>query len=167
MNLNYRSLRHSQARMLMIIRLRHPSFPERDLLHHLAQAIDDGALDLVFSRTRIDDLAANVTSDPNLINFHLLVRADGDLGDLGKITAMAEVKCDAKCGAFGKLPLAPARFLRRELNDVAHSSRIQSHRPRPTASRPWSGRHSHSALEQVEPELHRVFAGGVREFIDK
>lgn len=73
----------------MVIRLHDAALLERDLLNHLAQAIHYGALHLVFGRTWIDDVAANISRDPDLVDLDLLVRVNGDFGGLGKIPAMA------------------------------------------------------------------------------
>ena len=90
-----RRLRHSQHRVLMIVRLHDGPVFQRDFLHHFAQAIYDRALHLSFGGTGIDDVAANVSRDPDFIHFDFLVGVDGDFGDFGKVTAMAEMERDA------------------------------------------------------------------------
>lgn len=123
-NFHGRRLGDSKPGVLTVIGLHDPSFLERDLLNHFAHAVNDRALHLILGCARIDDVTSDVAGDPYFVDLDLLVCADGDLGDFGKVTAMAEVEGDAERRTFGQGPLSPAGFFRRQLNDGAHARRI-------------------------------------------
>ena len=116
-----RRLRHPQHWVLMIVRLHDAPVFQRDFLHHFAQAIYDCALHLRFGGTGIDNVAADVARDPDFIHFDFLVCVDGDFGDFGKVTAMAEMERDAQRRAFRQLAFAPARFLCHQFDNATHA----------------------------------------------
>lgn len=94
MHFDGRRLRHLHQRMFVIVRLLYSSVSQRDFLDHFAQAIDDRALYLCFGGTGIDDMAANVAYNPDLIHLDFFIRCHADFGDFGKVSAMAEMKGD-------------------------------------------------------------------------
>src|SRR5215471_11704287 len=96
----------------MIVALLHSAVLERDLLRHeLAEAIDHGALAQAVSSTRIDNVAADIASDPDLVDLHLLVRADRDLRHFGEVARVAEMESHTHARALRQRALAPTRLL--------------------------------------------------------
>src|SRR4051794_39231675 len=166
-----RGLRDSQQRMVMEVRLHHATILERNLLNHLAQAIHNGALHLAFGSIRIDDLAADISCDPNLVDLQLLVGDQGNLGDLGEIAALTDMERKSECRAFWQLPLAPARLFRCELNDAGCAGAIEAQHPLNTGASLRCSCWCHfrlswnTLLEQVEAKLNGILARNVRELI--
>ena len=56
--------------------------------------------DLVFGIDRIDDLAADIGGDPDLVDLHVARRRNRRLDDFGKIAEMAEVEGHAHAGCL-------------------------------------------------------------------
>jgi hypothetical protein len=48
----------------------------------------------IFRSADVDDVAADVSRDPDFIHFDFPVGVDGDIGDFGKITEMAVMKAE-------------------------------------------------------------------------
>ena len=61
--------RMRSMRLLVEVGLVHAAVGERDLLAHVADAVDDAAIGLVFGRIGIDDLAADIAGRPHVFTF--------------------------------------------------------------------------------------------------
>ena len=87
MNFDFRrGLRDTNGLILMEVALDGPSLIERDFpIHHVAQALNNRALDLVQRIARVDDLAADVGGYPDLLHLDLVARIDADLGDVSEV----------------------------------------------------------------------------------
>ena len=127
------------------------------LAERRAQAVERRALHLVLGAARIDDLAADVADDPDMIELDVAGGRDGRLHHLGEIAEVAEVEGDALAGALRQgVALRPARNLGDAPQHIAHAAGVEiAQRIRLAA-----GIDQHLRLaEQRETELHRVRAG--------
>jgi len=68
---------------------------QRDLLPHVAHPLDDAAEGEVLGRRRVDDLAADIPRDPDLVHRHPVLGINADVGNRGEVTQMAEPRSDA------------------------------------------------------------------------
>ena len=160
-----RRLRHAQRRIFVEIALDGAAAIDGDFAgHELAQTVNDGALDLIEGVAGIDDLATNVTGDPDFVDLQLIAGSDADLGDFCEMPQMAVVERDAEPGAFPQGTRAPTGFFPYELENAAHALGVEG-----AARGRWScvGRVQRRDVEEREAEIERVFAGGVREFINE
>src|SRR6185369_10567116 len=66
---------------------------------------------------RIDDVAANIASRPDVIDGDLVGLVNGDVGDLGEVSEMAEVAGDAHAAAGRLFASGPAGFFGDELEN--------------------------------------------------
>src|SRR5689334_12322484 len=104
MNLDLRSIAHANHLMLVVVRLHNLAAFERNLLEHqLAQAIDDGSLDLGLGAARIDDLAADIPAGPHLMNLQTVLVAHANFCHMSEIALKAIVKRDAHAGSCREL----------------------------------------------------------------
>ena len=71
--------------------------------HDGAESFEDGALADVFSGARIDDLAANVSDDPNFFDLYLFLRVHVYLNNFREIAAMRKLEGHAHGGPWGSL----------------------------------------------------------------
>ena len=102
---------HAERRIFMEIALHGAARVDGDFVRHNgAQTFDDGAANLILGVERIDDLAADVTGDPNFVYFHFGFGINAQLNDFGKVAAVSKLEGDAHAGAARELLRAPAGF---------------------------------------------------------
>jgi hypothetical protein len=155
-----RRLRHAHRGEVVEVALDDAPFVDGDLVgHELAEAVDDGALDLVDRVARIDDLRADVDGAPDLRYAHGVVGAHFDLRDVRDVAAVAELERHAQAGTLRQRRLAPGRLLADELEDAARPFRVEvvvvelAGVPRPA--------------QQIDSELERILAGRMRQLVDE
>src|SRR5271166_172903 len=121
-----------------------------------AEPVESRALCLILGAAGIDDLAADVADDPDMIELDVARSRDRRLHHLGEITEMAEVEGDAFAGALGKrVAMRPVGNLRHAQKDVAHSPGVEiAQRVGP------AGRIDERArlAQQSEAKGHRILA---------
>jgi hypothetical protein len=148
-----------------------PPAIDRDLLsHQRAQAIDHGALRLILGAAHVDDGAPDVAGNPDLVDTELVPRADGDLRDLGEEAAMAELEGDAAPRTFRQRLCAPGGLVSHELQDAAHPRGVEPVTAGAGGRRTGRGRHCAELprnVQEIEPELQRVFSSCVRQFVEE
>ena len=103
-----------------------------------------------------------------LLTFSLLPASDGDLGDFGEVAAVAEVERDAHAAC----PSAAASRPSRDFSRTSSSTPRMRAASKPSLSLWATAAGAGSAatsgcVEQVEPELQRILARGVRELVDE
>ncbi len=69
-HLNLRRLSHAHQRVVMEVGLLDLAIHQRDLLPHVAHSLDDATEGNVLGRSRVDDLAANISCSPDLVHCH-------------------------------------------------------------------------------------------------
>ena len=153
-----RRLADADQRELVEVALHRAAVLDRDFLRHqFRESVDDRALHLISRHARVDDLPADIANHPHLVHAQGVVVAQRDLGDLREVAAMAVVARHAHGRGLGVLPLRPAGPLRDRAQHARHPLGAE------TILRRLAARHR----QQVEAELQRIFAGGVRQFIDE
>src|ERR1700760_5034263 len=90
---------------------------ERDLLRHLAHAVDHTAKAHALGRSRIDDLAAYIAGRPDMVHFDLVVLVDRHIRNLGKITQVTEIAGDAQSPPRLLLAIGPVGLLGYQLQN--------------------------------------------------
>ena len=120
-------------------------------------------LRLVLRVQRVDDLAADVARDPDLVDRDLAGTADRGLHHLGEVAEMAEVIGQPHAGAIRQGLLAPAGFLRHQIDHAAHPAGVEAG---PLARAGRIGQQAWRA-EDVVGELDRVDARGMRQFVEE
>jgi len=68
---------------------------QRDLLAHVAHPLDDAAECEALGRRRIDDLAADIPCNPDLVHSHPALGINADVGNRGEVAQMAEPSSNA------------------------------------------------------------------------
>src|ERR1035438_10516572 len=178
MNLHGRSVPYAKQLMLIEIALHDPPILKRNLLeHHLAKAIYHRALHLRFSAAWIDNLTADVAANPDLVDRNGLAGNNRHFGNVGEVSLKTVVKRHPQRRAFGQSSLAPAGLFSDIPQHCLHPLRIVRRLLSPGARRAGLVLHFgfggglHHALswfgKQVQTELHGVFAGGVRQFVEE
>lgn len=94
----------------MVAGLLHTPVGERNFLDHLAQAIQNGAVDHGLGRARIDDLRADVAGSPDVRDADFVGSVHSDLSNFSEVAQVAEVGGDTHTGARGLLARLPVRF---------------------------------------------------------
>src|ERR1700730_1079733 len=93
--------------------------------HQVAEPFDHRTLHFVERAAGIDDLAADVASNPHFANTDFVAGREVDFRDFRKVPAVAEMESHAHGGVFRKLAGAPARFFGDEFEHPAHTLRIE------------------------------------------
>ena len=128
------------------------AWPERR-----AEPIERRALHLVLGAAGIDDLAADVADDPDMVELDVARSRHRRLHHFGEIAEMTEIEGDAFAGARGKLVATrPVGNLRRPDQHVAHAPGVEIAQSIGLAGR--IDQHPRLA-QQSEAKRHRVFAG--------
>src|SRR5580658_8829392 len=92
MHLDRRRLTHAQGELAVEIALHHTSVLDgKPLTQCLADAVKSGPLRLIFGVQRVDNLAADVARDPDLVDRDLATAADRSLDDLREVSEVTKV----------------------------------------------------------------------------
>src|SRR5260370_33773379 len=103
-----RSLRQAHRRVFVEVALHGAAAIDGDLVaHQVAEPFNHPALHLVERAAGIDDLAADVTGDPYLVDANFVARLEADFGDLRALSAVAESDGHAPSGVFRHLRRSP------------------------------------------------------------
>src|SRR5258708_26483021 len=103
---------HSNGRIFVEIALDGAAGVNGDFVgHDGTEAFDDGAANLIFGVDGIDDLAADVASDPDFVDLNFLLGVHAEFDDLRKITAMRKLEGDAHGGAVRVISPVPTSVL--------------------------------------------------------
>src|SRR5258708_25781451 len=90
---------HSNGRIFVEIALDGAAGVNGDFVgHDGTEAFDDGAANLIFGVDGIDDLAADVASDPDFVDLNFLLGVHAEFDDLRNITALRKLEGDAHGG---------------------------------------------------------------------
>src|SRR3954451_17830160 len=71
-DLDYRRLAHTQHGVVAVVGLVHAAVGDRDLLAHVADAVNDPANGLIFGSIGVDDVPADVARGPHVLHFYAI-----------------------------------------------------------------------------------------------
>ena len=124
----------------------------------MAHAFDEPAVHQVLRLARVDDLPADVHGTPRAIDLDGLLRVDRDLDDIRHIAGVRELERDALAGALGQRTAAiPRGHLAHGLEHAARARRVES----------AGGAGADRVVQQIDPVLQRILAGGDGDLVDE
>src|SRR4030095_12110865 len=98
---------------------------ERNLLHHVADTLDYTTLHEVLCMERVDDLTADVSRHPHLVDLHALLVVDCDLRDFSEVSPVTVLERHAETSALRSLP-GPLRLFGNQLQHGRHARRVEA-----------------------------------------